>query len=166
MCSLPLVAAPAAVTPFSVGKYRRCGRVPSTLRWCGTESTRPRSDSFFSRSRSVEAGNAPEAGQLLHGGQGRSAQQQEGLLKPLAQGAQRGVRPQALQVDDDLECGRFNRPHAPADGAQDGGGHGASHVAPFEESPQGVAGHAEMLGCLPPSMQRRVGAHVVPGPLS
>ena len=59
-----------------------------------------------------------------------------------------------------FECGRFNRLDAPADGAQDGGGHGASHVAAFEESPQGVAGHAEVLGCLAPSVQRRVGAHV------
>ena len=43
--------------------------------------------------------------------------------------------------------------YAPADGAQDGGGHGASHVASFEEPPQGVAGHAEVLGCLAPSVQ-------------
>ena len=69
--------------------------------------------------------DAPEAGQLLHGGEGRSAQQQERLLTPLAQGAQRGVGPQALQVDDDLECGRFNRSDAAADRAQDGGRHGA-----------------------------------------
>ena len=54
------VAAPPAVTPFSVGKYRRCGRVPRTPRWCGTESTRPRSVSFFNRSRSVEAGTRPK----------------------------------------------------------------------------------------------------------
>ena len=107
-------------------------------------------------------GNTPEAGQLLHGGQGRGAQQQERLLETLAQGTRRRVRPQALQVDDQLERGRLNRPDAPADGAQDGGRHGAPRVALFEESPESVAGHAEMLGCLPPSMQRRVGAHVAP----
>ena len=106
--------------------------------------------------------DAPEAGQVVHGGQGRSAEQQERLLKPLAQVTQRRVRPQALQVDDDLERGRFNRLDAVADLVQDGGGHGAPRVASFEESPQGVAGHAEVLGCLPPSVQRRVGAHVAP----
>ena len=37
--------------------------------------------------------NASESGQILHSGQGRGAQQQERLLKPLAQGAQRRVRP-------------------------------------------------------------------------
>ena len=35
-------------------------------------------------------------------------------------------------------------------------------VAPFQESPQGVAGHAEMLGCLALSMQPDAGAHVAP----
>ena len=75
---------------------------------------------------------------------------------------QRRVRPQALQVDDDLERGRFNRLDAAADGAEDGGGYGAPHLASFEESPEGVAGHAEDLGCLAPSTQGRVGAHVAP----
>ena len=46
----------------------------------------------------------------------------------------RRVRPQALQIDDDLQCGRFNRSDAVADGAQDGGGHGAPQLAPFEEA--------------------------------
>ena len=36
------------------------------------------------------------------------------------------------------------------------------HMAPFEKAPQGVAGQAEVLGCLPPSMPPFVGAHVVP----
>ena len=53
--------------------------------------------------------DAPEAGQLLHGGQGRSAQQQERFLEALAQVTQRRVRSQALQVDDDLQRGRLNR---------------------------------------------------------
>ena len=96
---------------------------------------------------------SPEAGKLLHGGQGRGAEQQERLLKPLAQGTQGGVGPQSLQVDDDLERGRLNRSNAPADGAQDGGGHGAPRVAPVEEPPQGVAGHAEVFGCLAPPVQ-------------
>ena len=104
----------------------------------------------------------PEAGQVLHGGQGRGAQQQERLFKPLAQGAQRRVRSQALQVDDELEGGFPNRPGAVADGVKDGGWHGVPHLTPFEETPQGVAGHAEMLGCLAPSVQRRVRAHVLP----
>ena len=56
----------------------------------------------------------------------------------------------------------YNRSDVPADGAQDGGGHGLPHVAPFEEAREGVAGHAEDLGCLPPSMPPHVGAHVVP----
>ena len=60
MCVRPLVAAPPATTPFSVGKYRRCGRAPNALRWCDTESTSPRSVSFFSRSRSVEVGMRPK----------------------------------------------------------------------------------------------------------
>ena len=106
--------------------------------------------------------NASEAGQLVHGGEGCGAEQQERLLETLAQGTQRRVRPQALQIDDDLERGCFNRSDAVADRAQDGGGHGAPCVAPFEETPQGVAGHAEVLGCLAPSVQRRVGVHVAP----
>ena len=60
------------------------------------------------------------------------------------------------------ERGFFDRPDAPADGAKDDGGHGVSHLVPFEEAPQGVAGHAEDLGCLALSMQPDVGAHVVP----
>ena len=40
--------------------------------------------------------NAPKAGQLLHGGQGCGAEQQERLLKALAQGTHRRVRPQTL----------------------------------------------------------------------
>ena len=49
-----------------------------------------------------------------------------------------------------------------AEGTQDGGGHGTPSVAPFEESPQGVAGHAEGLGRLALSMQPDVDAHVFP----
>ena len=56
----------------------------------------------------------------------------------------------------------LKRRNVPADGVQDGRGHGAPQVAPFEEAPEGVAGHAEVLGCLPPSMPPHVGAHVVP----
>ena len=37
---------------------------------------------------------------------------------------------------------------------------GASQVAPVQESPQGVAGHAEMLGRAAPAMQRGMGVHV------
>ena len=62
--------------------------------------------------------DAAEARQLVHGGQGGGAQQQDRLLQPLAQGAQGGVRPQALQVDDDLERGRLNRRYVPTDGVQ------------------------------------------------
>ena len=40
--------------------------------------------------------NAPKAGQLVHGGQGRGAEQQERILKTLAQRTQRRVWPQAL----------------------------------------------------------------------
>ena len=43
-----------------------------------------------------------------------------GTLKTLAQGTQRRVRPQALQVDDDLVRCRRNLPVALADGAQGG----------------------------------------------
>ena len=106
--------------------------------------------------------NAPEAGQLLHGGQGRGAEQQERLIKTLAQITQGSVRPQSLQVDDDLERGRLNRPHALADLVQDGGGHRAPRVALFEEAPEGVPGHSEVLSRLAPSMQRRVGEYVAP----
>ena len=60
MCARPLVAAPPVVTPFSVGKYRRCGRAPSTLRWNALESTRHRLASFSNRSRSVDAGTRPK----------------------------------------------------------------------------------------------------------
>ena len=68
MCARPLVAAPPVVTPFSVGRYRRCGRAPSTLRWDALESTRHRLASFSNRSRSVDAGTPTEARQLVHGG--------------------------------------------------------------------------------------------------
>ena len=101
MCARPLVAAPAAVTPLFVGKYRRCGRVPSTLRWCGAESTNPRLASLPRRSLSVEAGTRPKRDRSSTG-HGRGAQQQERPLKALAQVTQGRVRPQALQVDDDL----------------------------------------------------------------
>ena len=145
----------------------RDGPAPSEdqlARLAGLSLAGPRVKGGEKSGRVAERGgwDAPEAGQFLHSGQGRGAEQQERLLKPLAQGAQGRVRSQALQVDDDLERGRLNRSNAPADGAQDGGGHGAPRVAAFEKPPQGVAGHAEVLGCLAPPMQRRVGAHVAP----
>ena len=59
MCAWPLVATPPATTPFSVGKNRRCGRAPKTLRWCDRELANPRLASFSSRSRRVEAGTRP-----------------------------------------------------------------------------------------------------------
>ena len=107
-------------------------------------------------------GNAPKAGQFVHRGQRRGAEQQQRLLEALAQGTQGRVRPQTLQIDDDFQRGRFYCSDAPADGVQDGGGHGAPHVALFKETPEGVAGHTQVLGCLPPSMPPHVGAHVVP----
>ena len=67
-----------------------------------------------------------------------------------------------LLVDDDFQRGRLERRYDPADGVQDGGGHGAPHVAPFEEAPEGVAGDAEVIGCLPPPMPPHVDTHVVP----
>ena len=106
--------------------------------------------------------NAPKTGQFVHGGQGRCAQQQEGLFKTLAQRTQSGVRPQAHQIDEQLLPGSFNRSDVPADRIQDRGWHGSPHVAPLKKAPEGVAGHAEDLGCLPPSMPPHVGAHVVP----
>ena len=105
---------------------------------------------------------SPASCSRVHRGQGRGAQQQKSIFEALAQVTQRRVGPQTLQVDDDLERGRLNRLHAVADLVHDSGGHGAPHLASFKEAPQGVAGHAEMLGCLAPSMQRRVGAHVLP----
>ena len=36
--------------------------------------------------------------------------------------------------------------------------HDGPHMAPFEESPEGVTGQAEVLGCLPLSMPPLVGA--------
>ena len=106
-------------------------------------------------------GNAPEAGQFVHGGQGRGAQQQQRVLEAPAQGTQGRVGTQALQVDDDLQRGRLDVPDALADGVQDGGGDGASGVAPFQVAPEGVAGHAQSLGGLLLSVPPLVGAHVV-----
>ena len=43
--------------------------------------------------------DALEAGQVVHGGQGRRAEQQDRLLQPLAQGVQVGVGRQAGEVN-------------------------------------------------------------------
>ena len=105
-------------------------------------------------------GNAPEAGQLVHGGQGRGAQQQQGVLQSPTQGTQGRVGTQSLQVDDDLQRGRLDFPDALAHGFPDGGGHGASGVALFQIAPQGVAGHAQGLGGRLLSVQTLVDPHV------
>ncbi|MXZ92071.1 MAG: hypothetical protein F4W95_15125 [Chloroflexi bacterium] len=105
-------------------------------------------------------GNAPEAGQLVHGGQGRCAQQQQRVLQFPAQGTQGRVGAQALQVDDDLQRGRPDFLRALAHGVQDGGGHGAPGVAPFQVAPQGVAGHAQAPGGPFLSVQTPMGFHV------
>ena len=168
MCRRPWVAAPAAVTPFSVGKYpmsfgtgrpdasyallRRevppLGRDPRADRWWETESTRPRSASLSSRSRSVDAGRRPKRASSSTVARGAAHKQKQRVLQCPAQGTQGRVRPHALQVDDDLQRGRFDVPHPAAHLVQDGGGHGAPVVAPFQVEPQGVAGHAQGLGGL------------------
>ena len=104
--------------------------------------------------------NAPKAGQFVHGGQGRGAQQQQRVLQAPAQGTERRVGPQPLQVDDDLQRGRFDVLDAVTKGVQDGGGHGAPGLAPFQVAPEGVAGHPQALSGLTLSVLTLVDPHV------
>ena len=58
--------------------------LPRTLRWCGTESTRPRLASLPRRLSQSGGRDAPEARHRVRGGQRRGAQQPEGVLQGLA----------------------------------------------------------------------------------
>ena len=121
-------------------------------------------------------GNPSEAGQFLHGGQGRGAQQQESVLLAFGQPMlgraaflqlRQGVvhlpqqLPLALGAGDQLLGGRVNGLWVVAHGPGHGAGQGAAQVSPFQEAPEGVAGDAEALGRLGPAMPQGVGPHVV-----
>ena len=118
--------------------------------------------------------NAAEAGQLVHGGQGRGARQQERVLKALAQAGGAGCRPIRSPVVGQPPLGRLPEPRfgnqrlpsgfqfldAAAHAFQRRAGDGPPRVAPLQEPPEGVAGHAEVPGGTVASMPHSVGPHV------
>ena len=164
MCRRPWVAVPAAVTPCSVGKYRRWGRDPREPRWWATESTRPRSANLSRRSRSVDAGRRQQraSSSTVVRGVAHSSSSSSAFSRPRRRGRRAGSG-RRLQVDDDLRGGGLDLLDAAADGFQDGGRRGASGMAPFQVAPEGVAGHAQRFGGLLLSVTPLVGVYVVAG---
>ena len=84
--SVPCSASAAASMPRSVGKWRRLGFGPRAAQVVGNRVRQAPPLKFRQPAAQGGDGNPAEGGQFLHCGQGRGAQQPQGVLQGLGQG--------------------------------------------------------------------------------